>query len=410
MRLTSRRRATVGPEGDAGPRAPGFVVYGITIGQSARTLLRGQLGWLRAQGWRVDLVTSPGDDARVAVSREGVVLHELPMSRGVAPMSDLRGLVSWWRLLRRLRPDAVNVSTPKAGLLGGLAAWAARVPRRLYVVRGLRVEGARGPGSAILWLAERVSMMAATDVVFVSRSLAREADRRRLLPGRKSWLIGSGSSNGVDAVAIARRVVQVDRDELRERLGFGASNVVVGYVGRVTRDKGIETLLRVMRSADLDPAVRLLIVGPVEDDRLRSEAIALGPRATTVGWIDDVWGHLPALDVLVLPTRREGFPNVVLEAAAAGIPAITTRATGAVDSVVDEATGLLVDVDDPGALKAAINRLAAEPRTLRRMGQAARMRVDAEFRPEVVWRGIAEILAGHPDPCAAVRMASTDAT
>lgn len=385
-----------------------LVLYGITIGKSARSLLRGQLAWLRESGWRVELVTSPDEDARFACTREGVVLHPVAMSRKISPIRDLCALGQWLSLVIKLRPDVVNVSTPKAGLLGGLAAWLARVPRRVYVVRGLRVEGARGTFEALLWMMERLTMTLATHVIFVSGSLAKEAERRRLFPVKKSWLIGSGSSNGVDSVAVATRASAVDREALRIRLGLNPRDFVVGYVGRVTRDKGVDTLIEAMLDDGVDARVRLLVIGPVEDEALHARIEQLGDRARSSGWTDDVWGHLPAIDVLCLPTMREGFPNVVLEAAAAGIPTITTRATGAIDSVVDGETGLLTDIGDSAALVACINRLAADPALVRRLGSAAKSRVETEFQPERIWQGISEILAGHPHPAHAIRLNSND--
>lgn len=385
-----------------------FVLYGITVGRSAFSLLRGQLAWLRHAGWRVELATSPDDGARSASAREGVVLHPIAMSREISPVADLRALVNWLGLILRLRPDVVNVSTPKAGLLGGLAAWIARVPRRVYVVRGLRVEGAQGYLESLLSLMERLTMMMATDVIFVSRSLAQEADRRRLFPDEKSWLIGSGSSNGVNSEAIAKRVSAVDRDELRSRLGFDQRDFVVGYIGRVTPDKGVDTLVAALLDDSIDPRARLLVVGPVEDEALDARVQQLGKRVCATGWTDDVWGHLPAIDVLSLPTLREGFPNVVLEAAAAGIPTITTRATGAIDSVVDGETGYLLDIGDSAALTERINGLAADPALRQRLGSAASSRVESEFKPEIIWQGISEILAGQPNPTHAARLSRND--
>ena len=373
----------------------GRVVYGITAGVSAATLLRGQLAWLRHQGWQVTLAVDPDERALAAAEREGVALAALPMRREIAPLADLRALLSWVRLLRRGRPEAVNVSTPKAGLLGGVAAALLRIPRRVYVLRGLRVEGSRGPRAALLWLAERLSIAAATDVVVVSASLAAEARRRGLLPHRGAWLVGEGSSNGVQAATIARRCAAVDAAALRARLGLRPDDVVVGYVGRLTADKGLATLLDAVDP--LPAAVRLLLIGSLEEAPLRAAIAEAGDRCVHVGWTDDVWSFYAVMDVLALPTRREGFPNVVLEAAAAGVPTVTTTATGAVDSVVPGRTGLIVPVDDAAALGAALLDLAASPSRRREFGEAARLRAEGDYAPETIWRGIDSILRGEPN-------------
>ncbi len=340
------------------------------------------------------LVCSPDDQARLTVEREKVSFYGIPMERNISPLSDVGSLLEWLRLLRRIRPDAINVGTPKAGLLGGLAAWLARVPKRVYVVRGLRLEGATGPLASLLWIMERLSTALATDVVIVSPSLACELLDRKLVAAKKSWLIGQGSSNGVNAPAIAARAEQVDRLAMRRELGIAPDAFCVGYIGRVTKDKGVGTLLEAFRSGRLAEDVDLVIIGSVEDPALADEMDSLGDRVHVLPWTNDVWGTLPIMDALCLPTRREGFPNVVLEAASASIPTVTTRATGAVDSVIDGKTGVIVDIDDPASLTEALNELAADPELVQQYGAAAQERARQDFVPEFIWRGLEAILTG----------------
>jgi glycosyltransferase involved in cell wall biosynthesis len=378
------------------PANPRSVVYATTVGTSALSLLRGHLSWMQNMGWYVTLVSTPDEAAHKAAEREGVALHGIPMRRDVSPVRDLLALVQWILHLAKVRPAAVNVGTPKAGLLGGIAAWAVRVPKRVYTVRGLRLEGSRGPFSVLLWTMERLAAAVATDVVAVSPSLAQELLQRRLVSPRKLRLVGSGSSNGVNATAIAARLGEVDRSTVRARYGLPPDAFVVGFVGRIARDKGIDTLVRAFQSDRIHRDCHLLVIGPTEDDDLARQIASLGDRAHVTGWTDDVWGHLSALDVLSLPTLREGFPTVVLEAAAAGVATITTRATGAVDSVVDGVTGMLTDVGDSVGLVVAINELQANPDAGERMGAAARARVVDEFGQERIWMGILEILGDAP--------------
>lgn len=380
------------------------LVVGVTVGASAYSLLRGQLAWFREQGWDVTLVSSPDDQARQAATREGVELEAIPMHRGISPIKDLVALGRWIRLVAGKKPEAVNVGTPKAGLLGVVAAWICRVPKRLYVVRGLRLEGSRGPVGLLLWIMEWITMKLATDVLFVSRSLASEVTSRGLGNGRESWLIGAGSSNGVDAEAVARRVSQVERSDVRADLGIDAGAFVVGFIGRLSSDKGIDTLLTACADASLDSRVEFLLIGSLEEPALQEALTAQAERIRRVPWTEDVWGHLPAMDVLCLPTRREGFPNVVLEAAAAGVPTITTTATGAVDSVLPGETGLLMDVDAPEELVSQINTLAQSEVTRLALGLTARERVFEQFKPEDVWEGIAEILNDEPQTVRARRI------
>lgn len=380
------------------------VVYGVTVGTSAFSFLRGQLRWLEDQGWQVKLVASPDDPAQATAKREGVEFHSLPMSREIAPVADCIALWRWLRLLKKLKPEVVNVSTPKAGLLGGVAACVNRIPRRLYVVRGLRLEGAKAPMSFVLWLAEWLAMKVATDVLFVSPSLAREANKRRLLSRRKSWVIGKGSSNGINVQAVEERASAVDRDILRTSLEFGNEDFVVGFVGRIAADKGIQTLIEAFSDKELNTKARLLCIGSTDDEALATKLKVLDKRVRFIPWTNDVWGHLPAIDLLCLPTLREGFPNVVLEAAATGIPAITTRATGAVDSVLDGETGYLIEIGDAASLVEKINHLSDSPTIVAKLGAAAKQRVMNEFQQVQIWQGIGEILSGDSNPRFATRM------
>ncbi|WP_229676658.1 glycosyltransferase family 4 protein [Corynebacterium marinum] len=371
---------------------------------SALSLLRGQLKWFEQNGWNVILVSTPDLQALQAAKRENVTLAGVPMDRSIAPIKDIRALIQWIKILQKYRPDAVNVGTPKAALLGTIAAWLLRIPKRVYLVRGLRVEGTSGVLRWTLSTMERITMYCATDVVFVSKSLAAEAAKRKLLARKKSWTVGAGSSNGVDSEAIESRLASIDRNELRSELGFKSTDLVVGFVGRISSDKGVKTLLDALQDSKLEENIHGLLIGAVEDESLAKEADGLGSRCKRIPWTDDVWGYLPAMDILCLPTLREGFPNVVLEASAAGVPVITTRATGAVDSVVPEKTGYLIDIGDSEELVRRLNALNADRSRLQQMGNAARKRTVEEFHPERIWEGFAEIIAGKENPSRADRV------
>lgn len=373
------------------------LIYGITIGRSASSFLRGQLKWFRDRGYDVTLITSPDEAAQNTMVREEVSLAPIQMERDISFKADLVALMSWCRELRSHRPTVVNVSTPKAGLLGGIASWLLRVPKRVYVVRGLRLEGANGLKRVVLWCVEWVTQRVATDVVFVSKSLASESLRLRITPRNRAWTIGSGSSNGVFADAVADRAALVDSSSLRRSLSIPRDAFVIGFIGRLNTDKGVDTLIRVLDEGKLLSHVHLLIIGPVEDPEIMRQLRSRTAGVSIVGWTDDVWGHLAVIDTLILPTRREGFPNVVLEAAAVGIPAITTNATGAVDSVVDGVTGYIIDTDDSGALARKINQIARDRVLRESLGNAAKERAAKDFVPENIWQGLADIIEGNPN-------------
>lgn len=365
------------------------VVLGVTADQSI-TLLRGLPGFLREQGWEVHVVSTPGPLLERLAAEEGVTVHGLTMARNPSPLADLRALLKWVALLRTLRPAALMVGTPKAGLLGSLAGFITRVPRRIYVLRGLRLETTRGVARFALASLERMTAAAAHTVLAVSHSLARLYVEERLAPRRKVVVLGEGSSNGVDVQAYALDALPEGAlAEAQSRASLRPGIPVIGFVGRLTRDKGLVILMEAAERLHAKGLpLQLLLVGGVDSDDGRAMLTRITESAmnvSAVGHVDDPRPYFHLMDVLCLPTFREGFPNVVLQAAASGKPTVTTRATGAVDSVVDGVTGLLADVGDADSLAAALAIMITGPDQRKAMGEASKHRADQDFDQVGVW-------------------------
>jgi glycosyltransferase involved in cell wall biosynthesis len=341
----------------------------------------GQLTALRAAGAEVWFLSSPSDEVARAVDAEGATFVPVEMARAPSPRRDARALVEITRALRRIRPDVVNAGTPKAGLLAMLAARALGVPRRVHTLHGLRYESATGPARRALWAAQRLSCAAATEVVCVGSGLRARAVETGLLRADEGTVIGDGTVNGIDVDRF--RLDEAARAAglaLRARAGVATGAVVAGYLGRLARDKGVGDLARAW--ARVGGGARLLIGGgPDETDPLvAAERTALDASgAIQLGHVDDPVAFLAAIDLLVLPTWREGFPTVPLEAAAMGRPVVATDATGCADAVVDGVTGTLVPVRDPSTLARALERYLADPALRRAHGDAGRSRVHDRF-------------------------------
>jgi glycosyltransferase involved in cell wall biosynthesis len=367
------------------------LVHVVTHPVTARYLLRDQLAWLRERGFDVWLVASPGADLEVAAAHEEVWAVAVPMRRRPAPLADVLALLRLVRLFRRLRPQIVHAGTPKAGLLALLAARWCGVPVRVYGLRGLRLEGTAGAAQAILARLERLAAASAHRILAVSPSLRQRYLELGLAPPEKVTVLASGSSNGVDLVRF--RPAPEARAERREALGIPPDAPVVGFVGRLVGDKGVADLLAALELVwERLPSARLLAVGEVERGDAVPEAVRHrlegDERFVLAGWVTDAAPLYAAMDVLCFPSRREGFPNAPLEAAACGVPTVAYAATGTVDAVVDGETGALVDPGDVAGLAAALLRYWDDPDLRHAHGDAARRRAEAEFPRERVWRAL----------------------
>lgn len=365
-----------------------------TSALSARYLMAGQLADLRAHGFDVTVLCAGGGDLELVARREGVAVIPIPIVRDIAPLADLRALVRLVLALRRVRPDIVNYGTPKAALLGSIAAALLRIPVRIYVLRGLRSETTRGIKRFVLERGERLTAALSHRVVCVSESLRKSYVARGLAPEAKTVVLGSGSSNGVDVSRFSRDPVAAAG--IRREHGIADGDVVIGFIGRLTKDKGIDDLLAafeiVLKTA---PHARLLVIGQPESGDPVGNAtlnrLHAHPRVTRLPLVTEIAAHYRAIDVLVLPSYREGFPNVVLEAAAASLPAVGYRATGTVDAIDDGVTGTLTPPGDVEALAAALVRYVLDPDLRHRHGAAGRVRVEASFAREQVWAQMREL-------------------
>ena len=388
-RKTGRHRQA---QADYRPR----LIQVVTAPTTARLFLEGQLRFMREHGFHVTVVSSPGRQLDEVAARDGVDAVGIPMRRPPSPGHDIVSLCRMFRLFRRLRPHIVHAGTAKAGLLCGLAARLVRVPIRLLTVHGIRSEGLRGVASRAMVGLEGISCRLAHRVLCVSESARRKAIDLGMGRPEKLTVLGSGSANGIDTSRFERapELLRSAR-ALRRRIGLPEGAPVVGFVGRLVRDKGVIELIDAYRKLRRElPELRLLLVGPHERyDALPGELredIVRDERITPTGFLEDTAPAYALMDVLALPTYREGFPNVPLEAASMELPVVATRVTGCVDAVVDGVTGTLVPPRDAGALADAIGRYLRDPGLCRRHGHAGRERVTRDFRQERVWTALYE--------------------
>jgi glycosyltransferase involved in cell wall biosynthesis len=374
---------------------------------------QGQPEYFQNSGFDVTVICPGKRSGEWEVARpDNVRVLEVPLEREISPMRDTQSL---WHLLgvfRALRPTVTNVGTPKAGLLGGFAAWLNRVPCRFYTLHGLRFETTTGLKRKLLILAERLACRFAHRVVCVSHSVRKKAIASGLVEPERALIFGAGSCNGVDVARFAPTPQRMRRAaELRRQLGIPADAPVALFVGRLTCDKGIAELMEAfLQLENRFPDLRLLLVGSFEDGDPLPEDIRKRleshKRVILTGPVNDTAPYYAMADVLVLPSHREGLPTVVLEGYAAGKPVIGAAATGIVDLLVDGETGLLFPVGDVSALADAMTRLIEDKVLARKLADAGQDQVKHKFRQELIWsalrREYLKVLQGGKTPHSSV--------
>lgn len=317
---------------------------------------------LSEEGMEVHFASSGGPNLEALSG--AVSTHILPTERQPSPLRDLRSLWLWFSLIGSVKPDLVLTGTPKTSLLGMVAARLMGVPVRIYFNMGLRLETASGIGAKALLALERLTASCATAVLAVSDSIEKRLIELRISVPEKVTVVGAGSVNGVDLSQFRPAHDAQETRELREASGLDPCVPTVGFVGRMTTDKGIAELrdaLVALRESGQD--VQALLVGGAEDelgasvvDDLRARDI----RVAAPGHVADPAPYMREMDVFCLPSYREGFGSVLLEAQASGVPVVATAVTGVVNVIEDGVTGVLVPARDSSALSQAIQEVLCD--------------------------------------------------
>lgn len=413
LRCTSRASARVGRSlGDlAGLGYPAVMPVGpplrvACVAASPVTLrfqLLGELGALRAAGHEVTAISAPGPDVE-ALLRSGFRHERAALTRRLTPAMDLRAIGELTRQFRELRLDLVHLHTPKAILIGGLAARLAGVPRIVATIHGLQLDERASRLRRLAWLpVEHGSARLAHAVL-----LECESDLRSLaalpapLRAPAHWIGG-----GID-LARFRRGAEAERDrrEARAELGLPEESLVVGFAGRLAREKGVlDLLVALQRLRCAGGPIHGLFVGPPDrDGRHPVEPEELDPerrqRCVFAGARDDMPRMYAAMDIFALPSRREGRSRVTMEAAAMGLPSVLSDIRGLRELATHDRSALFVPPGDVPALADALRRLAEAPELRVRLGAAAKERAQAEFDEREVWRRILTVYdaLGVPTP------------
>lgn len=359
-----------------------------TIPTSLETLLKGQLKML-SEYYEVVAVSSPGEKMKVLEEREGVRTVSIPMERRISLVKDFISLLRLIVLFAKERPDMVHSITPKAGLLSMLAAWITRVPVRMHTFTGLVFPTATGKMQKLLIAMDRLTCFCATHINPEGEGVKRDLVNYNIT-SRPLHIIANGNVNGIDLEYFDKTPEVVEKAYSYKKEG----TFTFCFVGRMVRDKGINELVHsFLRLYQKDERVRLLLVGPFEkelDPVLPEveEHILHHPGICYMGYQNDVRPFLVASDALVFPSYREGFPNVVIQAGAMGLPAIVTDINGCNEIVLPDLNGVIIPSKDEQALYESMKYFASHPVEVEKMAANARPLIASRYEQRIVWNAL----------------------
>lgn len=363
------------------------IIRTSTIPGSLNNFCRGLLKDLRDnEGYEVIAVSSPGDALDEVRQREGVKTYAVAMERRLSPLKDLNSLWGLIKVFRNERPDIVHSITPKAGLLSMLAAWICRVPVRLHTFTGLVFPTSKGIKRKILMATDKLTCACATHIIPEGEGVKKDLQKYKIT-NKSLKVLGYGNIKGIDLERFNPNIPNVKKEAAKIR----KENIFTFlFIGRLVKDKGIHELVSAFKKLQTNSSnVRLLLVGRFEPDLdpLNHEIlleIEQNPAIEAVGEQKDVRPWLLASDCFVFPSYREGFPNVVIEAGAMGLPSIVTDINGSNEIIIDGQNGRIVPSKNSDALFDAMSYFLHNPDATIRMAKSAPPLIASRFEQKYV--------------------------
>jgi len=352
------------------------LIVGITAEGSVNLLL-GQLAYFKSLGYKTHLLAPYSERSSRFCEIEGCEHLVINIEREISLWKDLKTLLQIIRIFQNVKPDIVNLGTPKVSLLGMIAAFILRVPKRIYTCRGFRFEHEKGLKRMVLITMERITSLFAQEVICISNSVKELGLKNKIFPVNKTVVIRQGSSNGIDLSLFDPKEPRYMefKSDFKKKYNL-TDNFVFGFLGRMVDRKGINELYQVFDDLYIENEnLRLLFVGPFEMSQIADqslvEKINRHPAIINYGKVnqDEVPAFMLTMDVFVLPAWWEGFGNVLVQAAAMGVAVISTTGTGTVDAVKDSINGILVPVKDKKKLKEAMLKLYKDEETRLKFGK-----------------------------------------
>ena len=364
-----------------------------TVPISIKILLKGQLKYM-SQYYNVVAVSSDDQCYDDMLSYEHVKGFKIEMTRKITLAKDVLALIKLIRLFIKEKPSIVHTHTPKAGTLGMLAAYITRVPNRLHTVAGLPLLEAKGSKRLLLNFVEKLTCACATKVFPNSFELEKIIIKNGYTSPCKLKVIGNGSSNGIDTAYFSKAALASDDIILKGHLGIPVGEFLFCFVGRIVCAKGINELVNTFTRLQLVyPRIHLLLIGGFEKqlDPVLPEIENLIMNDKAIHFMDfqqDVRPYLAVSDVFVFPSYREGFPNVVMQAGAMGLPCIVTDINGCNEIVENGVNGLIIPVKDEESLYNSMKMLFENKEMRNQMASMSRKMIIERYDQQDLWKAL----------------------
>lgn len=361
-----------------------------TIPVSLETLLKGQHRFMSENEYEVVGVSSEGKPLQDVHENEGVRVVALEMTRTISIFKDIKALWNFYWLCKKEKPLIVHSHTPKAGIIGMLGAKLSSVPIRLHTVAGMPLMEIKGFKRKVLNLVEKLTYKCANMVYPNSYGLYEFIIEKGFTKKEKLKVIANGSSNGIDTGYFNTKQISIKlKEKLKADLNISEKDFVFAFVGRLVKDKGINELVSAF-SRLKDQNTKLILVGILEEelDPLLPETlkeINTNKNIISVGWQSDVRPYFAISDALVFPSYREGFPNVVMQAGAMGLPSIVTDINGCNEIIIDNENGIIIPPKDEKKLYEAMLSFLNNPQEVDRLANNSRKMIVDRYEQHVVW-------------------------
>lgn len=373
------------------------LIIGITAEGSVNLLL-GQMAFYKSQGYETFLLAPYSERSATFCKNEGCEHLIIDIEREISPLKDLKTLWEIYKILKAVKPDIINLGTPKVSLLGMIAAFVVGVPKRIYTCRGFRFEHETGNKRKVLIAMEKITSFFAHKVICISNSVENLGVKHHIFKKGKSIVIHKGSSNGINLSLFnpnEPNFINV-KNELEQKYNL-KDKFVFGFLGRIVDRKGINELFEVFcQMYQTNKNIILFLVGPFEisqiEDKSLIEKIDNHPGIINYGRVkqEEVPGFILAMNVFILPAWWEGFGNVLVQAAAMGIPVISTTGTGTIDAVSDGFNGILIPIKDKKKLREAMVMLYNEIILRQKFGNNGMVWAQ-NFNREIIWQELHNI-------------------